>query len=53
MPSKTVSFSDDTYVEVIELQPEDMGFSEWIETLTKKGLNNIEDVDAVDVQNAN
>lgn len=38
MPSKSVSFSDDTYLEVLELQPEDMGFSEWVEALTDKGL---------------
>jgi len=32
MPSKSVSFSDEAYSEIINAQPENMNFSEWVET---------------------
>lgn len=38
MPSKSVSFSDEGYIDLVQEQPEEMGFSEWIEKLALKGL---------------
>lgn len=40
MPSKTVSFSDEVYMEIVNQKPEDLGFSEWVDALADKGLEN-------------
>jgi len=53
MPNKTVSFSDETYIEMVELKPEDMSHSEWIDTLVKNGLQHIGDVEEVDIPSNN
>lgn len=42
MPSKTVSFSDETYVDVVKTLPEDVNISSWIDYLTAKGLENVD-----------
>jgi len=39
MPSKSVSFSDSAYARLVNTQPENMNFSEWVETLTNESLN--------------
>jgi len=44
MPSKTVSFSDDGYVKLIQRKPEDANFSEWVEHLAIDRLNAEEEV---------
>lgn len=51
MPSKSVSFSDETYVEMLELQPDDMGFSEWVEVLAQKGLEHCDEIEAAPIDN--
>lgn len=44
MPSKTVSFSDDGYVRLIEEKPDDVNFSEWVEALSLGMLDNDDEV---------
>jgi len=39
MPSKSVSLSDEHYARLITLQPENMNFSEWCETLQSEALD--------------
>jgi predicted CopG family antitoxin len=38
MPSKSVSFSDEAYIKLVQEQPDDMGFSEWVEMVSLKGV---------------
>jgi len=40
MPSKSVSFSEDGYFKLMKEKPDDMNFSDWIETLAVEALNN-------------
>ena len=38
MPSKSVSYSDEHYANLVSAQPENMNFSEWVEMLEKEAL---------------
>lgn len=39
MPSKSVSFSDNAYLKLVNHKPDDIGFSEWVEYLAMEGLD--------------
>lgn len=41
MPSKSVSFSDEGYIQIIQEKPDDMGFSEWVETISLEGIEHM------------
>lgn len=39
MPSKSVSYSDQHYARLVSTQPDNMNFSEWVETLEQEALD--------------